>query len=1524
MLDAHPAPDALARPPLPATAIDPPAASARPVQGDALFAAARTLLPVLEAGRPLDAPILRDAMTEAFGASDSEGAWVWKDAYEAAEAAVVLFMQRYGRGMRRNAGAGPDGPRRMLAMLEAVAALEPSHTKRSEEQVRLQQFSTPLPLAYAALQAAAIRPGDVVLEPSAGTGMLAVMAECALGNNADRRLHLNEYAQTRARLLTRLFPEALVTAFNAEAIADRLRDVRPTVVLMNPPFSVTPGVDRISHDADLRHVRSAFSMLPPGGRLVTITSAHCVPGDAAWTDALGRLDGRDPSGPAARCIFTMAIDGRTYARRGTGFDTRLTVLERSGEPGIAVDRTASAVDARDLLDAVIAQVPRRLPITAPMPTGPAHDLFGKAVAPKPAKRRGPKQASTPETRQAHDWGSVNELAVETGPVEPTAVESSASDTGPYAPWRPGPVRVADAVEHPTPLVQSAAMAAVPHPAPAWRPMLPERIVTEGLLSDAQLESVVLAGEAHARHLAAQYRIGSGWETVHRCREDEEDDQSLPPRLGGRGRLPRSGDKIDTSFVTSDGETLSDPVRFRRGWMLGDGTGCGKGRQVAAIILDNRLRGRKRALWLSQSDKLLEDARRDWNALGGLESDVIPLGNFRQGMEIPLEAGILFATYATLRSPSRQGKPSRLDQIVEWLAGSLDEEDRHAFDGVIVFDEAHAMANAAGSKGERGEVKPSQQGRAGLRLQNALPDARIAYVSATGATTVPGLAYAGRLGLWAAGETPFETRVEFVSAMEAGGVAAMEVVARDLKALGLYQARALAYDGVEVDILEHPLTPEQRRIYDAYAGAFKVIHANIEEALKATGIVQGEDTLNRNAKSAALSAFEGTKQRFFGHLLTGMKCPSLIRAVEADLEAGRSAVVQLVSTGEALMERRIAEIPASEWDDLNIDLTPRDGILSFLMHAFPVQLQEPFTDDDGNLMSRPATDADGNPVICREAEAQRDALIEKLAALPPVPTALDQVVQRFGHEAVAEVTGRSRRVLRITDAKGERLALRSRPASANLAETAAFMDGTKRILVFSMAGGTGRSYHADLTCGNTERRIHYLLEPGWRADQAIQGLGRTHRTHQASAPLFRPVTTDVKGERRFIATIARRLDSLGAITRGQRDSQTAMGGSDAALFRESDNLESAYAKAALRQFYSALWRGRIEGWNVERFQDSTGLKIVHEGGLKDDLPPMPKFLNRLLALPIAEQNQLFAELEERIAANIEQAIEAGSYEVGVETVIADSLVIAGRETLYEHPGTGAVTELVEIVRRDKLEPTTAEAALDIGGRDPGPDGAPRLVVNTRSKRAAVLLPAPSRMLDDGGVQERVQLIRPATRERMAQAEFVASNWGRTDEGHWRMLWNHEIGELPSHRESRFWLAAGLLLPVWDRLPAENMRVRRLTSDDGVALIGRVLDAEQVSAVRTSFGLDGGPAMTGSEAFEAVMQRGNALALANGWRLARRRLMGSNRIEIEGPADTDLPALRRMGCTVEIVSWRTRVFAPNAETVERILDRWPLAA
>ena len=403
-----------------------------------------------------------------------------------------------------------------------------------------------------------------------------------------------------------------------------------------------------------------------------------------------------------------------------------------------------------------------------------------------------------------------------------------------------------------------------------------------------------------------------------------------------------------------------------------------------------------------------------------------------------------------------------------------------------------MQNAVGGKGERGDQAASQQGRAGLRLQHALPNARVVYVSATGATTVHNLAYAQRLGLWGGEDFPFATRAEFVEAIEDGGVAAMEVLARDLKALGLYAARSLSYEGVEYELVEHQLTPEQIRIYDAYAGAFSIIHNNLDAAMQAANITGETGTLNAQAKSAARSAFESAKQRFFGHLLTSMKTPSLIRSIDRDLEAGHAAVIQIVSTGEALMERRLAEIPTEDWNDVQVDITPREYVLDYLAHSFPVQLYEPFTDSEGNLSSRPVY-RDGQPVESREAVARRDRLIEKLASLPPVPGALDQIIQRFGTDMVAEVTGRSRRVVR----KGDRLMVENRAGSANLGETSAFMDDVKRILVFSDAGGTGRSYHAELSARNRRLRVHYLL--GTRMEGRCGDPGpRPHQPHQPGA------------------------------------------------------------------------------------------------------------------------------------------------------------------------------------------------------------------------------------------------------------------------------------------------------------------------------------------------------------------------------------------------------------------------------------------
>ena len=1421
-----------------------PSTPAAPDRAAAIFHAARRLLPALERGQALDAAILRAAMEAAFGAADTAGAWVWKDAYEACEVAQVLFLRRHGPAMRARAGS-PTG---MLAMLARLAALAPTHTRRSEESAALQQFSTPIALGFAASTAAAITPGDLVLEPSAGTGLLAAFAALAGGV-----LALNELAATRADLLGYLFPGAPVSRHDAAQIHDYLDPaIAPSVVLMNPPFSVAAHVEGRMADAAFRHVAAALARLLPGGRLVAITGISLASDNPSWREDFVRLQAR------GRVVFSAGIDRRVYARHGTGVETRLTVIDRvpAEDPTAYPPSPGTAPNAATLLEWVTRLVPPRPALSAPPVATPA-------ARPVPPPAIVPRPHPTPARHPEPPIDSGLPLAYEVR-EEPPPEHGRISDAL-YESYSVQTIAIPGAQPHPTKLVQSAAMASVAPPRPRYRPHLPTEIVSSGLLSDAQIESVIYAGEAHAGHLAGSWLVDATYDQVSAAPDDAE-----------------------------------GAVRFRRGWFLGDGTGVGKGRQVAGVILDNGLKGRRRALWVSKSDKLIEDAQRDWAALGQERLLISPLSRFRQGTPIRLDLGILFTTYATLRSAEREGKASRLDQIIDWLGRD--------FDGVVVFDEAHAMANAAGDTSERGERGPSQQGRAGLRLQHALPDARVLYVSATGATSVQNLAYAQRLGLWGGADFPFATRQEFVAAMEAGGIAAMEVLARDLKALGLYAARSLSYEGIEVEIVEHALSSEQVRIYDAYAEAFQVIHANLAEALKAANVTGPSGTLNRQAKAAARSAFESNKQRFFNHLITAMKVPTLIGAIERDLAEGAACIVQLVSTGEALLDRRLAQIPAGEWGDVQVDITPREYVLDYLAHGFPTQLFEVFTDSEGNLLSRPVF-RDGQPVQSREAVERRDRMIEHLAALPAVQGALDQIVQRFGTDQVAEVTGRSRRVVRKVAADGtERLAVETRPGSANLAETQAFMDDQKRILVFSDAGGTGRSYHADLAARNQRRRVHYLLEPGWKADTAIQGLGRSNRTNQRQPPLFRPVATDVRGEKRFLSTIARRLDSLGAITRGQR--QTGGQG----LFRADDNLESQYARAALRQFYGMIFAGKVACCTFQHFEDATGLGLSdRDGSLREDLPPITTFLNRLLALPIALQNSLFAVFEELLASRVESAITAGSYDVGVETLTADSLRVAERRTIHTHAASGAETRLFKVLRRDRNRPLPAGDALALV-RDPRA----RLLVNAQSGRAAVQIWAPSLTFDDGEVQRRVRLVRPMARETIALDALDRTHWEKADPERFAETWNAEVAQVPEFTESAFHIVTGLLLPIWNRLPDESLRVYRLQTDDGERVIGRLISPAAMGEVCRALGLDDAPTLAPNEAWSAVLADGAVLHLAGGLTIRRATVMGAARVELAGFTDGAVDQLKALGLTSEIIAWRLRLFIPVTERGPAILS------
>lgn len=801
--------------------------------------AAQTMASELAAGRALSRSDVTRIMTEHFGGSDALGRWSVRDAHAAVELAQVQYLQSSDQILL---STSIDEAEQYFWSLDARL---PTQTNRSDEQIEWQQFATPPRLAWLAARACALATGELVLEPSAGTGMLVVWAA-----KAGSRLALNEISPLRRDCLNAVFPAARVTGHDAELI-DELLDpaIIPSVVLMNPPYS--HGIER-GHDSrtGARHLRSAWNRLASGGRLVAIMPE--------WFDCAKFLAGL--KGPISLRI-NAAVE-RAFVKHGTSITTRLLVLDKvEGSKETVTIRTSEIGQLVDLVDALPARA--SLEAVPEQSSLPVRSPFRLVAAP-----RRPLPTPARITPAATAIGSLTYQSLETpAPLAP--------QVGHYLPYRPSRIVIDGVAEHPTPLVESVAMGSIAAPMPEAVPQLPDGLVAKGLLSAAQAETLIYAASAHARDLPGRF-------------EPEDKGCSLK--------------------ASAEGQT------YRQGYFLGDGTGAGKGRQVASLILDRWVRGERRHIWISKNEALLEDARRDWAALGGLPIDIQPLASWKLASPIAMREGILFVTYPTLRSGRNDA--TRLDQILAWAGND--------FDGVIVFDEAHAMANAAGGEGSRGKVKGSEQGIAGVRLQNLLPRARVLYASATGASDVNNLAYATRLGLWGP-ETAFANREAFVADIRDGGIAAMELVARDLKSLGLYTARALSFAGVEYEILEHRLSEDQIAVYDAYAEAWAIIHANLRDALEATRIVDSETggTLNSGAKSAALSIFEGTKQRFFAQLLLSMKLPSLLPAIDAAIAERNAVVVQLVSTAEAMLNRRLADISDEEREALEIDLSPRE-------------------------------------------------------------------------------------------------------------------------------------------------------------------------------------------------------------------------------------------------------------------------------------------------------------------------------------------------------------------------------------------------------------------------------------------------------------------------------------------------------------------------------------------------------------------------------------------------------------------------
>lgn len=1542
-----------------------------------------------EAGR-FDWRALFEQADSAFGGTQAEGKYTPKDAYDAMEAGVNQFI--LSRPAEFNPNASADAAHIVVERLHRLTQMLPTQTKRTAEQDEFQQFSTVPALAYAANWAANMDSTDTMLEPSAGIGGLAAFAK-----NAGAKLILNELSSRRAAVLREVFPAAKVFTENAEQIDNILPATEiPSVVVMNPPFSATAGRIQGKRDTQVGalHVEQGLQRLADGGRLVAIVGEGMNldrPAFAAWWKQIrAKYD--------VRAVIPM--DGSGYAKYGTTFDNAILVIDKvkpSNRPIVTTpaktysdligslaeirnDRPESISPSNDSDGLELDAAERALAESSQAGGGSAQSeqsggdqrsdvgraesgrgqglgagsggrggagrsggARGNGAEPGPGRSAGNDDAGGSRDAAAAGGGRSDaaQSAVSIQATEQTSDPAAGLSDSIFESYQPQRLQVPGAKPHPGPLVQSSAMAAVLPPVPTYTPNLPKETIEKGLLSIAQIEAVVYAGQAHQ--------------------------ELLEP-------------------ITVDGKD----VAYRRGFFIGDGTGVGKGREISGIILDNLRQGREKAVWISEKPGLLPDAQRDFSGVGGDPKQIFNVSKTKAEEQINADKGIAFLSYATLRSgaksqentatpttkaqfakqfpkgldvvttngrgtfpldhidPQDGGKvwvkvggelkfvrfsavesiagqsdwqsgratqlakgskkegQSRLDQLVNWLGKD--------FDGVIAFDEAHNAGNAVAQKASRGQSQPSAQALAVVELQKRLPNARVVYVSATGATQVSNLSFATRLGLWGPA-TPFASVQNFIAEMTAGGLAAMELVARDLKQMGAYMARSLSFEGVTYSRVEHQLSPLQQDIYNRLAEAWQVTLQNIDEALKTTGAVGENGKGSSSAKSAAMSAYWGAQQRFFSQVITSMQMPSVLEQMERDMADGKALVLQLVNTNEAQQNRSIAKRrDEDETADLEeLDLTPRDVLMQMVEKSFPVTQFEEQEDDSGKKIRVPAKDSEGNPVINRQAVAMRDALLKDLKDIRVPDGPLEIVLNHFGVDKVAEVTGRTQRVVRKLDKDGELKAqLESRgPASAR-ADANAFMADQKQILVFSDAGGTGYSFHADNTQKNKRKRSHYLIQPGWRADKAVQGFGRTHRTNQASAPHYYLASTNVPSQKRFLSAIARRLDQLGALTKGQRD--TANQG----MFSEKDNLESIYASQAVQQFFKDGQHQQLEGINFTEFLRQTGLESIIDEETnriaEDRMPDTRTFLNRMLSLKLDMQEKVFDAFMLRMEEKVEMAVERGEFDAGLQTIRALESRVVADDLAYTDPRSGAETRLVEL---ELTQPTTIYPfphdllkAEYVVNEKSGKVYAKAMVGKTTTKEGAIV--DRYRIYGTGSVQSK-------TAPEMAKGYRAASKAEAIE------LWASENAKRPETYTERKHMIVGAMLPIWDRLKTDgSIQVARTMTVDGTRLLGRLIDKKSLPDVRKRLNVASAASKMSSAQVMTQILKGDKAELANGWSLERARVSDDLRIELKNPSGGYIsPAVRadlvNIGLVSERISWTDRLFVPTGAAGVPVLER-----
>ncbi|OXB84956.1 UNVERIFIED_CONTAM: hypothetical protein H355_016078 [Colinus virginianus] len=539
----------------------------------------------------------------------------------------------------------------------------------------------------------------------------------------------------------------------------------------------------------------------------------------------------------------------------------------------------------------------------------------------------------------------------------------------------------------------------------------------------------------------------------------------------------------------------------------------------------------------------------------------------------------------------------------------------------------------------------------------------------------------------------------------------------------------------------------------------------------------------------------------------------------------------------------------------------------------------FTSTVGTTTSSTNTSANSNTnssfvtsqdAVERAQQMKKELLdkLEKLAEDLP-PNTLDELIDELGGpENVAEMTGRKGRVVSNDDGSisyESRSELDVPVEILNITEKQRFMDGDKNIAIISEAASSGISLQADRRAKNQRRRVHMTLELPWSADRAIQQFGRTHRSNQVTAPEYVFLISELAGEQRFASIVAKRLESLGALTHGDRRATETR---DLSRF----NFDNKYGRNALEivmksivnldspmvspppdfpgDFFKDVRQGLI-GVGLINVEDRSGILTLDK-----DYNNIGKFLNRILGMEVHQQNALFQYFSDTLNAVIQNAKKNGRYDMGIlDLGSGDEKVRKADVKKFLTPGY-STSGHVELYTISVERGMSWDEATKIWAEQTGPDDGFYLSLQIRNnKKTAILVKEvnPKKKLflvyrPNTGKQLKLETCADLKKKyKKVPSEDALPHWleqynssaDTCTHAYWRGNCKKaglglvcEVGL----RCRTYYVLCGSVLSVWTKVEGVlasvsgtnvKMQIVRLRTEDGQRIVGLIIPANCVS-------------------------------------------------------------------------------------------------